>query len=90
MEATDEERVGAIRRLKAKQDFRQHLTIYAAVNLLLIAIWAVTDLGGYFWPVWPIAGWGVGIVLHRWEFYKRAPITESDIQQEIERDRGQN
>jgi hypothetical protein len=42
-----------------------HTRIYLAVSLLLIAIWAATGMG-YFWPMWPILGWGIGVVLdHR-------------------------
>jgi hypothetical protein len=26
--------------------------------VLLVAIWALTG-AGYFWPVWPILGWGL-------------------------------
>jgi class 3 adenylate cyclase len=40
-----------------------HLTIYVLVNVLLIGIWAVTG-AGYFWPIWPIMGWGVGVGAH--------------------------
>ena len=25
-----------------------------------IAIWAATGMG-YFWPMWPILGWGIGV-----------------------------
>jgi hypothetical protein len=31
---------------------------YLAVSALLIVIWALTG-AGYFWPIWPILGWGV-------------------------------
>jgi hypothetical protein len=31
---------------------------YLAMAVLLISIWALTG-GGYFWPVWPLLGWGV-------------------------------
>ena len=34
------------------------LRAWAATSVLLVAIWALTGLG-YFWPVWPILGWGV-------------------------------
>ena len=87
MASTEEERKYAIRRLKARVIFRQHLITYVAVNLFLVVIWALTDYGGYFWPVWPIAGWGVAIVLHGWETYRSPGITEADIQREIERNR---
>jgi hypothetical protein len=31
---------------------------WIATSVLLVAIWALTGMG-YFWPVWPILGWGV-------------------------------
>jgi hypothetical protein len=31
---------------------------WAATSVLLVAIWALTGMD-YFWPVWPILGWGV-------------------------------
>ena len=31
---------------------------FTAVSVLLVAIWALTG-AGYFWPVWPILGWGL-------------------------------
>jgi hypothetical protein len=36
---------------------------FVTVNLLLVVIWALTG-AGYFWPMWPILGWGVGVVSH--------------------------
>jgi class 3 adenylate cyclase len=40
-----------------------HLTLYALVNLFLIGIWAASGLG-YFWPIWPMLGWGLGVAAH--------------------------
>ena len=40
----------------------EELRPYLAVMALLVAIWALTG-GGYFWPVWPALGWGLGLVL---------------------------
>ncbi|MEJ7583731.1 MAG: DUF1707 domain-containing protein [Acidimicrobiales bacterium] len=37
------------------------LTPYLIVNAFLVVVWAVTGFG-YFWPVWPILGWGLGVV----------------------------
>ena len=42
---------------------RIHVVVYAAVNLFLVAIWALGG-GGYFWPIWVILGWGVGLAIH--------------------------
>ena len=35
---------------------------YVFVNSMLVAIWYFTaGPGSYFWPIWSILGWGVGI-----------------------------
>jgi hypothetical protein len=34
---------------------------YVAVSVMLVAIWALTGMG-YFWPIWPILGWGISFV----------------------------
>jgi len=42
------------------------------VNALLIVIWAIAG-GGFFWPVFPLMGWGIGMVFHAWDTYSRPP-----------------
>jgi len=42
---------------------RIHFTTFVLVNLMLIGIWAASG-GGYFWPIWPILGWGIGVGCH--------------------------
>jgi hypothetical protein len=49
-------------------------------------IWAVTDAHGFFWPVFPIVGWGIGVVMNAWDVYWRPRITEHDIRREVERE----
>ena len=39
----------------------RELRAYVATSILLVAIWALTG-AGYFWPVWPILGWGVFVL----------------------------
>jgi len=80
---TDERRATAIKRVKAKRDFRNHLAIYLMVNTLLVVIWAVGG-GGSFWPIWPIAGWGIGVAVNGWTAYFEKPITEDEIRREME------
>jgi 2TM domain len=82
----DEERAQAVRRLQARREFYQHITAYVIVNAGLIVIWALTS-GGYFWPVWPLLGWGIGLVFHGWSVFGEKPITEEAIQREIDRGR---
>ena len=42
---------------------RLHAVVYVVVNVLLVAMWAAGG-GGYFWPVWSILGWGIGLGAH--------------------------
>jgi hypothetical protein len=48
----------------AKQGFAAHATSYLMVMALLVTIWLLTTPGGYFWPVWPMLGWGFGLASH--------------------------
>lgn len=89
MTATDnDQRQAAIRRLGAKREFSVHLRVFILVNTLLIIIWAVTG-AGYFWPVWPIGGWAIGLAAHASSIYVQKPVTEDAIQAEMRRHRRQ-
>jgi hypothetical protein len=74
----------AVSRLKKRRDFRGHVFIYVAVNAMLVVIWAVTG-AGFFWPIFPILGWGVGVAANAWDVYGRKPIGEDEIRRETER-----
>jgi Domain of unknown function (DUF1707) len=41
---------------------RHEWTRFLQVNLLLVAIWAVTG-AGYFWPAWVMAWWALALVI---------------------------
>jgi hypothetical protein len=74
----------AVLRLKKRRDFGTHIVVYIAVNAMLVAIWAVTG-AGFFWPIFPILGWGIGVAANAWDVYGRKPITEDEVQRETER-----
>jgi len=40
--------------------FSRQLASFGVTMLGLVAIWALTG-HGYFWPVWPMLGWGMGL-----------------------------
>jgi len=85
----DARRELAIKRLKAKHDFKIHLGIYLAVNALLILIWVVTGWGqplpqGFFWPIFVIVGWGIGLGSHWYGVYHvPSGFTEEQIEREM-------
>ena len=74
----------AIERIETKRAFGRHARIYVAVNFLLIAIWAITSRG-YFWPIWPLLGWGVGLGVSYWNTFLRRPISDDEIRRELEK-----
>jgi hypothetical protein len=77
----------AITRLKKKRDFLTHVVIYVLVNAMLVVIWLVTG-SDFFWPIFPIAGWGIAVAANAWDVYGRKPISEGEIRQEMSRLRG--
>jgi hypothetical protein len=83
-DAADQPRERAIQRLKKRRDFYGHVLVYALVNGALVGIWAVTGRP-FFWPVFPILLWGVGLVLNAWDVYRNDAFTEEQIQREIAR-----
>jgi hypothetical protein len=74
----------AIVRLRKKSDFGAHLLAYLMVNAFLVAIWAATG-AGFFWPVFTLCGWGIGVVFNAWDVYWRRPASEEQIRREMER-----
>ena len=74
--------------LKKKADFKQYLWVYLGVSLLTSAIWFLTTPEDYFWPVWVMFGMGIGAFfagLDAYGGFRSKPITEVDIDAEVER-----
>jgi fatty acid desaturase len=78
----------ALRRLKKRRDFHSHLFAYLTVNVVLWGVWAFFSARSHSWNPWPLwvtLGWGVALILNAWDVYGRRPITEGDIQREMDR-----
>lgn len=73
----------AVRRLEAKRGLTAHALAYVMVNLLLVAIWSTTSRG-FFWPVFPIFGWGIGLAFNAWDVLWPAPGPQQ-VEAEMER-----
>lgn len=77
----------ALQRLKKRRDFKAHLFVYALVNAVVWGIWLVIAANSHSWWPWPIfvtLFWGIGLATNAWEVYVRKPITEEEVQREIE------
>ena len=78
----------ALRSLKKRRDFHTHLFVYLTFNAVVWAIWALTGAssdGLFPWPLWVTLGWGVAVVFNAYDVYLRRPITESEVEHEVER-----
>ena len=62
----------ALKRLKDKRDLKAHILAYVTVNLMLVGIWAVSG-ESFFWPAFPILGWGIGLSFHVWDVVSPEP-----------------
>jgi len=85
-DSTEEEqelRRRAVKRLADKRGLMAHALAYLSVNLLLVAIWYTTSRG-FFWPVFPIFGWGIGLAFNAWDVLWPA-AGERQIEREMQR-----
>jgi serine/threonine protein kinase len=85
------------KRIKKREELRQHVFSYITVNLMLWGIWAFTNgfpanfnfNDGMPWPLWVTMGWGIGLIANFAEYYnkhgKGAARREAEIQAEIDR-----
>ena len=81
---SEDKRERAIRRLKEKDDFKVHLVVYVVVNSMLVVMWAVIGWW-FFWPIFPIAAWGIGLIMHGYTVYRGTSFSEAQIRKEMDR-----
>ena len=77
----------ARKRVEEKKSFFSHLAVYVVVNIVLILIWAFTSRG-YPWFVWPLGGWGIGLVFHClgvFVFNKETGWERNEVEKEVAR-----
>ena len=64
-------------RAEAIQGLYIHLLVYVVINACLFGInWSSTGGDGGWWFVWPLAGWGIGLLVH--VLVVIAPVFSSD------------
>ncbi len=71
-----------------KLGFQVHFGIFLAVNLFLVAIWYFTSnpWGSFYpWFVFPLFGWGIGIVGHFLAAYRGESYLSEKTEKEYSR-----
>jgi len=74
----------ALQSIQKKREFTSHLIAYVLVNTFLVVLWATVAGGGFFWPMFPLIGWGIGLFFHGWDAYQSEP-SEARIRREMDR-----
>ncbi len=75
----------AKKRAEAKVGLFIHLAVWAVVSVALVVINLATS-SGYLWAAWPIAGWGIGVLLHTLRVFgpsRRSRLVERMIEHEL-------
>lgn len=81
----DELRRMAIRRADMRLAFRSHLVAYGIVNGGLVMINLITS-PHYFWAIWPMLGWGMGLAAHATTVYMDGErVRDRMIAEELEK-----
>ena len=73
----------ALLRLKKKRDFHAHLLVYALFNSCVVVVWFMLGANGFFWPIFPMAFWGIGVAMNAWDVYRATDFSEAEIQDEM-------
>lgn len=61
---------------RRRAHFQRDLVSYLFTNAILIVIWYLTSGShGYFWPIWVLAFWGIGILTqYYWAYIKPSDL----------------
>ena len=62
---------------RKRVEFRTHLIVYCVVNGALWILWYVTGQG-YPWPLWPLIGWGIGLIFHYLFEYRSSKLLSEE------------
>jgi uncharacterized membrane protein len=65
----------AKKRVEARRGFVIHLVVYVGVNAMLVCLWFFVSGRGFPWFVFPLGGWGIGLVSH---YFHMSAYREAD------------
>ena len=81
----------AKKKVETRMSFYTHLAVYLVV-ITMLTILNVTVAGDYFWAIWPMIGWGSGVIIHglsTFVFDSQSSLKERLIAKEIQKGNAQ-
>ena len=71
---------------RKRVEFRRHQVVYFVIISILWMIWFLTG-AGYIWPIWPMAGWGIGVIFHyMFEYRSSSFLSEEEEYKKLKRE----
>jgi hypothetical protein len=68
---------------KKRAGFKAAASSYVVVNLFLVGVWFFSSgPDSYFWPIWPILGWGFGVAMSYVNAYHGTKIFSAEKEYE--------
>jgi hypothetical protein len=74
----------AVQRLHQRRGFINYLIGAIVISLFMVVIWALTGRG-YFWPIWVMGGFLIGMIFYGVNLVMNKPLTEDQIQREMQK-----
>ncbi len=62
---------------KKRAGFKWSLLSYIIIHLLFVGFWFFGDQS-YFWPMWSMLGWGIGLVFQYFKAYHATGIFSAE------------
>jgi len=79
--------VQAALQIQRWRDFGSQVLAYVIGSIVFIIIWAVQGRG-FFWPIYPLLVWGLGLSVQHFTVVIRGQITDEDVQSKLNRNGG--
>ena len=70
-------------RAEVKIGFYIHVAVYSGINVMLFFIWWFR--GGFPWFVFPLLGWGVGLLAHFMYAFAQINVTGNMAEKEYQK-----
>jgi 2TM domain len=79
--------VQAALQIQRWRDFGSQVFAYVIGNIVFIVVWAAQGRG-FFWPIYPLLVWGLGLSVQHFSVVIRGQITDEDVRRKLNRNGG--
>lgn len=69
------------------RDFGSQVFAYVIGSIVFIVIWAAQGKG-FFWPIYPLLVWGLGVSVQHFTVVIRGQITDEEVRRKLSRNGG--